>query len=82
MLTQVETVARLDVQAIPTPTVFTHIVTLRNRISGDEQTLEIETLSERFVDVMREVCHQRVMRGLIGYEVCKLPRTKVTGLST
>ncbi|MBL1176844.1 hypothetical protein [Pantanalinema sp. GBBB05] len=49
--------------------VYTHLVTLINRVTGDEQALTIETLSDRFCDVMREIAHQRVMKGLKGYEV-------------
>lgn len=37
--------------------VYLHIVTL------------IKTLSDRFADVVREVCHQKVMKGLLGYEI-------------
>lgn len=64
--------ATLELQTIPTipaPQVFTHIVTLLNRRTGDERSLHIETLSDRFADVMREVCYLKVMHNLLGYEV-------------
>lgn len=54
---------------LSTPQIFTHIVTLINRVSGDEKALHVETLSDRFSDVMREVCHLKVMNKLQGYEV-------------
>ncbi|MBL1176833.1 hypothetical protein [Pantanalinema sp. GBBB05] len=49
--------------------VYKHLVTLINRVTEHEVALEIETLSDRFCDVMREIAHQRVMKGLKGYEV-------------
>lgn len=48
---------------------FVHIVTLINRRTGHEVGLEITTLSDRFADVMREICHQKVTHKLLGYEV-------------
>lgn len=64
--------ATLELQTIPTiptPLVFTHIVTLLNRRTGDERSLHVETLSDRFADVMREIAHLKVMHNLLGYEV-------------
>lgn len=57
------------VDSIPTPQVYTHIITLINRRTRDEKCLTVETLSDRFADVMREITHQKVMQGLQGYEV-------------
>ena len=64
-----QTLELQTIPAIPTPQVFAHIVTLRHPRTEDEQDLVIETLSDRFVDVLREVTHQRVMRGLLGYDI-------------
>lgn len=49
--------------------VFVHIVTLIHRQTGDEKALEVVTLSDRFVDVMREITHLKVVHKLQGYEV-------------
>lgn len=51
---------------------FVHIVTLLNRRTGDEKLLEVVTLSDRFADVMREICHLKVMQKLQGYEVWEI----------
>lgn len=64
--------------SIASQLVYTHFITLRNRLTGDEQGFEVNTLSDRFADVMREIAHQKVMRGLLGYEVfevldCNVP---------
>lgn len=48
---------------------FIHLVTLLNRSTGDEQSFKVETSSNRFTDVLREISHQRVMRKLRGYEL-------------
>ena len=69
MVTATLTDDRFDVRSIPTPTVYVHIVTLIHRITGKEASLEIETLSDRFADVMREISHQKVINKLQGYEV-------------
>ncbi|MBW4540694.1 MAG: hypothetical protein KME43_16320 [Myxacorys chilensis ATA2-1-KO14] len=53
----------------PTPQIYTHIITLINRRTSDEKCLTVETLSDRFVDVMREITHQKVTQRLQGYEV-------------
>lgn len=47
---------------------FVHLVTLIHRQTAEEQSFEIETATERFADVMREIAHQKFMRGLQGYE--------------
>jgi cobalamin-dependent methionine synthase I len=57
---------------IPSPQIFTHIVTLLNRRTGDEKCLTVETLSDRFAEVMREICHLKVMHKLQGYEVFEI----------
>lgn len=62
----------LDIRSIPTPIVYTHIITLLKRSTGQEATLRIETLSDRFVDVMRELSHQKAMHKLFGYEVWEI----------
>lgn len=49
--------------------VYQHLVTLINRRTEHEVSFTVETLSDRFCDVMREITHQRVERGLKGYEV-------------
>ena len=69
MLTQTVESQALDVRSILSPKVFTHIVTLIHRGTGREEVLTVETLSDRFVDVLREVSHQKAIRGLFGYEV-------------
>lgn len=48
---------------------YLHLVTLINRLTEDEVCLEISTTTDSFTEVMREICHQRVMKGLKGYEV-------------
>lgn len=71
----------LELQTIPsiaTPTIYTHIVTLRHPRTEDERGLTIETTSDRFADVLREIQHQRVMHELFGYEIfevldCNVP---------
>jgi len=52
--------------------VFTHIVTLLNRRTEDERSLTVETLSDRFADVMREISHLKVVHNLLGYEVYEI----------
>jgi hypothetical protein len=69
MLTQTVESQAFDVRSLPTPSVFTHIVTLIHRSTGDEVTLTIETLSDRFCDVIREISHQKAIRKLFGYEI-------------
>lgn len=62
----------LGVQTVPAvsvPRVFIHIVTLRHLITGDEQSLEVETTSDRFCDVYREICWKRSEQGLLGYQI-------------
>lgn len=54
---------------IATPKVFIHLITLINRQTEHEVGLTIETFSDRFSDVMREVSHQRAMLGLRGYDI-------------
>lgn len=67
MIAQIPTSS--TVAAIPTLPVYTHIVTLIHRSSGREATLQIETFSDRFVDVMREIAYQKAEQKLFGYEV-------------
>lgn len=67
MIAQIPTSS--TVAAIPTLPVYIHIVTLRHLGTGDEQTLQIETTSDRFCDVHREICWQRAERGLLGYQI-------------
>lgn len=50
-------------------TVCKHLVTLINRMTGDEVCLTVETASDRFADVVREVACQKVERKLRGYEI-------------
>lgn len=57
------------IPSIPTPQVYTHLVTLIHRISGREESLMVETTSDRFADVMREITHLKVVNKLQGYEV-------------
>lgn len=57
---------------------YVHIVTLINRKTGDERSLEVVTLTDRFTDVLREISHLRVVRNLRGYEIfevldCNVP---------
>jgi cobalamin-dependent methionine synthase I len=58
-----------DIQTLPTPKVFIHIITLLNRQTGDEVSLHIETGSDRFKEVLLELTHQKVMHNLFGYEI-------------
>jgi len=51
------------------PKVFTHIVVLLNRKTGHEVELTIETFTDRFTDVLREITWQRAERKLQGYEI-------------
>jgi hypothetical protein len=48
--------------------VYTHLVTLVHPIKGDE-SLTVQTYSERFGDVMREIQRLKALNGLQGYEV-------------
>lgn len=67
MLTQ--TLELQTVPAVPTLPIFIHIVTLRHPATGDEQTLEVETTSDRFVDVYRAICWLRAEKKLLGYQI-------------
>jgi hypothetical protein len=78
MMPQTLELQPLDVRSIPTPQVFTFIVTLLNRKTDDEQSFKLETLTDSFCAVLNEVHWQRVERGLIGYEIfevldCNVP---------
>lgn len=64
-----QTLELQTVPAISTLPIFVHIVTLRHPVTGDEQTLEIETTSDRFCDVYREICWKRAERRLLGYQI-------------
>jgi hypothetical protein len=55
-------------QAIAVGPVFTHLVTLVHPDKGDE-SLTVQTYSERFGDVMREIQRLKALNGLQGYEV-------------
>ena len=73
----VTTLERIETP-VATELAYVHYITLINRRTGDEQGFEVTTLSDRFADVMREICHQKVIRNLLGYEVyevldCNLP---------
>jgi len=48
---------------------FIHLITLIHRASGDEQSFEVVTPTNRFVDVVRAVTAQKLERGLKGYEL-------------
>ncbi|PZV19174.1 MAG: hypothetical protein DCF22_00470 [Leptolyngbya sp.] len=47
---------------------FVHLVTLIHRQTSEEQSFEVQTVTDRFADVMREIVHQKFMRGLTGFE--------------
>lgn len=49
--------------------VFTHLITLINRRTGEEKLLRIETPTNRFADVMLEVASQKVINKLQGFEI-------------
>lgn len=57
---------------VATERVYTHFITLIHRQSGHEIGFEVNTLSDRFTDVMREICVQKVSRGLLGYELFEM----------
>jgi hypothetical protein len=48
---------------------YVHLVTLINRRTEDEICLKISTATDSFAEVMREICQQRAIKGLKGYEV-------------
>jgi hypothetical protein len=58
-----------DIQTIETPQIFVHLVTLINRRTGHEVCLNVETTSDRYAVVSREVAYQKAERKLFGYEV-------------
>jgi hypothetical protein len=72
MLNQTLEKPAFDVRNISTPPVFLHLVTLIKRSTNEEVCLHIETLSDRFVDVMREVAHQKAIHKLFGYEIFEI----------
>ena len=51
------------------PDTYTFIVTLLNRSTGDEQALEITSLTDSFLPVLREIQWARDMAGLNGYDI-------------
>ncbi len=51
------------------PMLHTHLITLINRATDDEQSFEVATASDRFCDVVRAVAHEKLIRGLRGYEL-------------
>ena len=67
MVAQVQT--RFDIQTIPTPQVYLHIVTLINRRTHDEVCLHVETDSDRYAVVSRKVAQMKAEQRLQGYEV-------------
>ena len=48
---------------------FTHLVTLINRRTENEVSFEVATSTDRFSEVIREISHQKAVRGLKGYEL-------------
>lgn len=59
---------------------FIHLVTLIHRTTRQERSFEVVTATDRFCDVLREVSHQKFIRGLAHYEIfealplqCPLP---------
>lgn len=62
MTTAIATTAGIDLPVL-------HLVTLINRLSGDEKCLAVRTATNRFMDVLRETAHQKAMCGLKGYEI-------------
>jgi hypothetical protein len=46
-----------------------HLVTLIHRQTREEKAILVETCTDSFVDVWREICHQRFVLGLKGYEI-------------
>jgi hypothetical protein len=78
MVNQTLELKPLDIRSLPSPRVFTFIVTMRNRQTEDEQSLTIETLTDSFTSVLHEIQWQRAEHGLLGYEIwevldCNLP---------
>lgn len=69
MIAQLPVDDRFDIQSIPTPTVYTHIVTLIHRETFDEKCLHIETDSPRYAVVSRAIAQEKAKRKLFGYEV-------------
>lgn len=69
IMTQSQLLELEPVSPLAAPQLVTHIVTLRHPVTGDEQTFEIKTTSDRFVDVYREICWQRAEQRLFGYEI-------------
>jgi hypothetical protein len=59
----------LEFPTVSQSVVFRHIITLRHPHTEDEQTLIVETPTDRFVDVLREISHQRAIHNLFGYEI-------------
>ena len=51
--------------------VYTHLITLVHPTKGDE-SLTVQTFSDRFSDVMREIQRLKSLRGLDGYEVFEI----------
>lgn len=51
---------------------YIHLVTLINRTEEDEICLKISTTTDSFAEVMREICRQRAIKGLKGYEVYEI----------
>ena len=46
-----------------------HLVTLRHPQTGDEQLLEVATLTNSFTEVYRQVCWMRAEMKLRGYQI-------------
>lgn len=51
--------------------VYTHLITLVHPTKDDE-SLTVQTFSDRFSDVMREIQRLKSLRGLGGYEVFEI----------
>lgn len=61
--------ATLQANTVVTPLVFTNIVTLLDRRTGEERSLTVKTASDKFSVVLREVQYQKAELGLQSFEV-------------
>lgn len=57
--------------SIPAP-VYRFNVTLRNHATEDEYRLYLDLLTDSFAVVFREICHQRAIKELFGYEIAEV----------
>lgn len=60
---------RFDIQSIPAPQTFTHIVTLINRRTEEEACIVVTTASDRFTEVLQAIRIQRILHGLTNFEI-------------